>query len=385
MIPRATVMIIVATLASVVGCGDSGPLGDTIWVLESLNGHPAIEGVHPTLRVNGKSYGGQDGCNGFSGRSWNGGPIATAEGTFSAPPAMGTLRGCDSAEIADQADAYMDALLEGERFLIEGDRLEITDGTGETRLVFSGQHPLPGHTAELAGTKWRLQDGEAKVDRATTLVFLNDRIVTGATACRAYVAEYRVTGASIRFPGMSLTGATRSCLSELREIEKRHMSDLFWTGDYAVDDGAGGSILRVRTRRHKTLVYEPLPPAVDGTLNRKWSLAAFVEPRRMSSYTRFSYTTDVLEGTKVTISFGENDVSGSAGCNTYSAALTHEGSTIEIGRVSATRISCEDPDGVKEQEQHYLEILGDVKRFDIYGDRLAMNTGGDEVLPFDAR
>ena len=226
-IPRATVMIVVATLASVVGCGDSGPLGDTIWVLESLNGHPADEGVHPTLRVNGKSYGGQDGCNGFSGRSWNGGPIATAEGTFSAPPAMGTLRGCDSAEIADQADAYMDALLEGERFLIESDRLEITDGTGETRLVFSRQHPLPGHTAELAGTKWRLQDGEAKVDRATTLVFLNDRIVTGATACRAHVAEYRVTGASIRFPGMSLIGAMRSCPIELREIEKRHMNDLF--------------------------------------------------------------------------------------------------------------------------------------------------------------
>ena len=384
MIPRATVMIIVATLASVVGCGDSGPLGDTIWVLESLNGHPAVEGVHPTLRVNGKSYGGQDGCNGFSGRSWNGGPIATAEGTFSAPPAMGTLRGCDSAEIADQADAYMDALLEGDRFLFEGDRLEITDGTGETRLVFSRQHPLPGHTAELAGTKWRLKDGEAKVDRATTLVFLNDRIVAGATACRAYVAEYRVTGASIRFPGMSLTGATRSCLSEL-EIENRHMKDLFWAGDYAVDDGAGGSILRVRTRRHKTLVYEPLPPAVDGTLYRKWSLAAFVEPRRMSSYTRFSYTTEVLEGTEVTISFGENDVSGSAGCNTYSAALTHKGSTIEVGRVSATRISCEDPDSVMEQERHYLEILGDVKRFHIYGDRLVMNTGGDEMLLFDAR
>ena len=100
----------------------------------------------------------------------------------------------------------------------------------------------------------------------------------------------------------------------------------------------------------------------------------------MNSYTRFSYTTDVLEGTEVTISFGENDVSGSAGCNTYSAAMTHEGSTIEVGRVSVTRISCEDPDGVMEQERRYLEILGDLNLFDIYRHRLTMNTGNDEVL-----
>ena len=143
MIQKVTVALIAAMFVSVVGCGDPGPLGDTTWVLESLNGQPAVEGIHPTLRVNRKSYGGQDGCNAFSGRSLNGGQIATVEGTFSAPPAMGTLRGCDSAEVADQADAYTDALLEGERFVVEDDRLEIMDGSGETLLVFSRQRPLP--------------------------------------------------------------------------------------------------------------------------------------------------------------------------------------------------------------------------------------------------
>ena len=384
MILRVTVVFFAAVFTSVVGCGDSGPLGDTTWVLESLNGHPAVEGIHPTLRVNGKSYGGQDGCNAFSGRSWNGGPIAAAEGTFSAPPAMGTLRSCDSVEVADQADAYMDALMEGERFLVEGDRLEIIDRAGETRIVFSRQRPLPGQTAELAGTKWRLLEGGANRDRATTLAFLNDRIVAIGTTCWGYVAEYRLTGASIRFPGMSLIGATRACPSELRKMEKRHVKDLFWAGDFAVDDGAAGSTLRIRTRRNRTLLYEPLPPTGDGTLFQEWSLLAFVEPRKTGAYTRYSYTTDVLEGTEITISFEENGASGSAGCSSYSTPLNIEGSTIELVKVSATREECEGPDGLMEQELRYLDVLKYVNRFDIYGDRLAMQTGDDEVLLFDA-
>ena len=162
------------------------------------------------------------------------------------------------------------------------------------------------------------------------------------------------------------------------------MNDLFWAGDFAVDDGAGGSTLRIRTRRHKTLVYEPLPPEVNGIPYREWSLTAFVEPRKMSSYTRYSYTIDVLEGTEVTISFGENEVSGSAGCSSYSAPLRLEGTKIEVGMVSTAPLECKGPDGMMEQERRYLEVLKEVNRLHFYGDRLAMLTGGDEVLLLDA-
>ena len=110
-----------------------------------------------------------------------------------------------------------------------------------------------------------------------------------------------------------------------------------------------------------------------------------MEPRKTGAYTRFAYTTDVLDGTEVTISLGENSVSGSAGCNSYSAPLSLAGSTIEAGKVSATRMECKGPNGVMEQEQRYLEVLRDVTRFAIYGDRLAMHTGDDEVLLFDAK
>ena len=328
------VLVMGVMFAAVIGCGDSGPLADTTWVLESLNGHAAVDGIHPTLGVNGKSYG---------GAGW----LQLLLGTFLERQAdrhgrreflgstchAGTLRGCDSAEIAEQAEAYMDTLMEGEKFRVEGDRLEIMDGSGETRLVFLRQSALPGHTAELAGTEWRLLDEQATGDRTTTLVFLNDRIVTFGTVCREYVAEYKVSGARIRFPGMSMIGATQSCPSELQEMARRHMNDLFWAGGYSVDESTGGSVLRVRTRRAKTLVYEPLPPAMDGIFDREWSLTSFVEPRKTGAYTRFSYTTDVLEGTVVTISIGENSAAGSAGCNIVQwSPESTRASTIEVGR-----------------------------------------------------
>ena len=382
----AAALVTAVMFAAVVGCDESPLSDDRTWVLESLNGHAPVEGFHPTLRVNEKQYGGQDGCNTFSGRSWNGKPVATDDGTFSAPSATQTLRGCEGpAGVAEQADAYMDALMEGERFRVEGDLLEIIDGAGETRLVFVRQVALPGRAMELAGTAWLLIDEESGAEQATTLAFLNERIVAGTTACRGYVADYSVSKGRVGFPGLSIIRSTESCRGDARDIEGWYINDLFWAGDYSVDERSGQSLLRMRTRRGKTLVFEPLmPAAVDDMFEREWSLTTFVEPRKTSSYTRFSYTTEVVEGREVMISFQENFVSGSTGCNSYSAHLSVEGPTIEVGNVSVTRMACKDPEGLMEQERRYLEVLRDVKRFNTYGDRLAMRTDDDEVLIFQA-
>ena len=43
-----------------------------LWILEMLDGHPAITNATPTLVINGSRYGGGDGCNGGSGGSDDG-------------------------------------------------------------------------------------------------------------------------------------------------------------------------------------------------------------------------------------------------------------------------------------------------------------------------
>ena len=127
---------------------------------------------------------GFDGCNSYGGRSEDGGSVADADGVFSLPLVAVTVMLCLEPEgVMDQAGAYMSALFDGVRYRVAGERLEILDGDGAVRLVFVSRGALEGSVVDLSGTAWRLvmDDGDA---RAATLVFLDDRLVVGDTACR---------------------------------------------------------------------------------------------------------------------------------------------------------------------------------------------------------
>ena len=119
--------------------------GEATWTLESLEGRPLIEESSITLKVNEDGFVGFDGCNRYGGRSKDGAPIADADGRFSAPYNFRMERYCSEPQgIMDQADAYISALGQGERFRIVDDRLEILGSGGAIRLVFVKQEPLPG-------------------------------------------------------------------------------------------------------------------------------------------------------------------------------------------------------------------------------------------------
>ena len=88
---------------------------------------------------------GFDGCNHYDGRSKDGAPIADADGRLSVQDGFRTEEYCSEPQgIMDQADTYISALGQGERFRIVDDRLEILDSGGVTRLVFVKQEPPAG-------------------------------------------------------------------------------------------------------------------------------------------------------------------------------------------------------------------------------------------------
>ena len=123
------------------GCGDAGP-GDGVWLLESLDGQPIVEKSVVRMRINGDQIEGFDGCNHYQGPIYVGPiedrkriPVAGPDGIFSLPSfAVGEV-GCEESK-SSQADKYWSALHQGEKYKVEGDRLEILDGEGATRLVF---------------------------------------------------------------------------------------------------------------------------------------------------------------------------------------------------------------------------------------------------------
>ena len=83
----------------------------------------------------------------------------------------------------------------------------------------------------------------------------------------------------------------------------------------------------------------------------------------------------VLADTSLTMAFSnDGKVTGSAGCNRYTAVYLVEGVKLEFGPAAATRMMCARPEGIMEQEQLFLKALETVATARFEGDRLELRT-----------
>ena len=236
---------------------------NTKWILESLDGRPLLDGTFISLHLNTDRYNGFDGCNTFGGRHDDGTPSAHSDGTFTTPlETESTLIGCQDPEgILDQADLYLAALGQSKTFRVIDDRLEMLDEGDNVRLAFLKEIPLPGVPARLEGTEWRLlPDADADDGiRPPTLTFLDVQLFKGTTACRDFEGSYRISGNSIGFPSMGMTGSTSSCSPAMRKREGQFTDDLSYAIEYSVYWHEEVKRLVFRTSRGRTLAFESVP------------------------------------------------------------------------------------------------------------------------------
>jgi hypothetical protein len=94
-----------------------------------------------------------------------------------------------------------------------------------------------------------------------------------------------------------------------------------------------------------------------------------------------------LLGTEVTAVFGEDGaLTGSAGCNRYTAGYEIDGDSISIGPAASTRMFCAEPEGVMEQETAYLAALESAATYAIQGDTLELwNAEGARLASYVAK
>jgi heat shock protein HslJ len=92
-----------------------------------------------------------------------------------------------------------------------------------------------------------------------------------------------------------------------------------------------------------------------------------------------------LSGTEVTAKFNsDGSLEGSGGCNTYSGTFTAYADVLRVGSISATRTSCDEPEGIMEQEAAYLAALGSAANFTILGNELkVLNSNGTAVVIYN--
>jgi len=89
-----------------------------------------------------------------------------------------------------------------------------------------------------------------------------------------------------------------------------------------------------------------------------------------------------LAGTTITLSFEDGLARGSSGCNSYGGAYQINGEQIEFQEFEATVMACLDPAGVMEQEQIYLQYLGEAQRFEMTNGQLQIYGSESETLTF---
>ncbi|MFC2029222.1 META domain-containing protein [Chloroflexota bacterium] len=94
---------------------------------------------------------------------------------------------------------------------------------------------------------------------------------------------------------------------------------------------------------------------------------------------------DLIPGTKITLEFVGDEISGTAGCNHYGGTYETSGDSLTLVDLYATEMGCLEPQGILEQEATYLSALRSAAGYQIEGDRLEILDGaGKEILVYVA-
>ncbi len=92
------------------------------------------------------------------------------------------------------------------------------------------------------------------------------------------------------------------------------------------------------------------------------------------------YGSDLVEGSNITLNFGEGSVGGFAGCNGYGGGYTAaDDGTLMIPEIAVTAQLCEAPDGVMPQEEAYVQALGNAAAYRVTDGRLEIDNASVET------
>ena len=264
--------------------------------------------------------------------------------------------------IMGREQAYLDALRAATRYTLDGDRLTIVYGEGQT-LVYN-------RVREWVLVAYGTADNPTPVIEGSqvTLEFGSYENLTGFGGCNRYGARGGM-GRQGAIGFTEIVSTQMACAaSAIMDQEQAYFAALEAATDYAYS----GSQLVIDYGEGQQLVFSraiPLP----GT---RW---------RLVSYGVLENRASVIEGSTITLEFGaDGRVGGSSGCNNYGGGYTVEGHNLTFGEITRTLMACVDA-GVMAQEQTYFDALASATAFDLNGDRLVIAYGDGQQLVFTAQ
>jgi heat shock protein HslJ len=202
--------------------------------------------------------------------------------------------------------------------------------------------------ASFESIPWTLVSGlPASADGATPGATFAHGIIGGSAGCNHFTAPYTVDGDKLEIGTIATT--KMACPPPQAAVEHAYLAALGKVASWSIDgdelvlsDGDGNELLRYGT------------PSIDGDYEATAirTVDAFASP---------------IPGTTITAKFAAGTITGSGGCNTYTASYTTDRGSIHVDTPAATKKLCTDPAGVSEQEANYFAALAAADQYRLDG------------------
>ena len=118
----------------------------------------------------------------------------------------------------------------------------------------------------------------------------------------------------------------------------------------------------------------------DPLADTKWQAQSFLNPAQGGSLASLLADTQLTAEFTGGTSSEESIVSGSAGCNRYTAGYTVDGDSLSIAQAASTMMFCEGPEGVMDQEAAFLSAMQSASSFKLEAERLRILDGQGKVV-----
>lgn len=218
-------------------------------------------------------------------------------------------------------------------------------------------------SGSLEGALWQMTafrnaEGEMveSLPEVKSTAQFEDGTVSGKGGCNRYNGTYQVDGNEISFGPMMST--MMACPDPVMAQEGGYLAALGMVSTFKID---GENLSLYDKTGEVVLEFVAIEPAA--LVGTPWLLTFFNNGKGGMQST--------IIGTEITAEFSDDGtMSGSAGCNNYSASFESTEDTISIGPTIRTEMACMDPEGVMEQENLYLSALQKAAVYSIQDDRL---------------
>lgn len=220
--------------------------------------------------------------------------------------------------------------------------------------------------ASLDGSAWVLASlpGRSLVPDATPTARFEAGRVAGSDGCNRYSMPFTAQGSVIQIGPIG--PSTQMACSESTMVQAEAFTTALRTarsfqgGDGTLDLlAANGAVVATLVAQARSLA---------GT---SWSVVNINNGRQA--------VVGMVSDSTVTMVFDtQGRVSGTTGCNQYTAEYRADGDTLQFSSVAATRLACADQ-ALTEQEQAFLRALESVATLSVEGNRLDLRQANGEL------